>query len=196
MPVDTTGTAVQQDVTQLLQSWRGGDNDARDQLFEQMYDVLHEMAASRVRVSGDITLRPTVLVHDALLRLIDGHHDANDRAHFLALASLKMRAVLVDHARARGAIKRGNGAINLTLSHVDSEALARPDGERDVVDVLALHQALETLAAQEPRAARGVEMVYFSGMTHDEIALVLGISVPTVERDLRFARAWLNRRLS
>lgn len=184
------------DVTVLLRAWRSGDNDARDRLFEQVYGTLHAMASARVRGSGDITLRPTVLVHDALLRLMEGEHAVNDRAHFLALAALKMRAVLVDHARARGAVKRGSGAINLTLSHADSEALVPPDGGRDVVDVLALHQALEDLAVHEPRAARAVEMVYFSGMSHVEIGAVLEVSVPTVERDLRFARAWLNRRLS
>lgn len=185
-----------QDVTQLLRSWRSGDDDARDRLFEHVYGALHAMASARVRGSGDITLRPTVLVHDALLRLMEGEYVLNDRAHFLALAALKMRAVLVDHARARGAIKRGSGALNLTLSHADSETLAASDGSRDVVDVLALHQALEDLAAHEPRAARAVEMAYFSGMSQVEIGVVLEVSVPTVERDLRFARAWLNRRLS
>lgn len=187
---------MEQDVTQLLRLWRNGDIDARDRLFEQVYGALHAMAEARVRPGGDVTLRPTVLVHDALLRLMDGRHEAVDRAHFLALAALKMRAVLVDHARARGAIKRGSGAVNLTLSHADIETLARPGSMPDIVDVLALHQALEDLAAHEPRAARVVEMAYFSGMSHGEIGVVLEVSVPTVERDLRFARAWLNRRLS
>lgn len=185
---------LEQDVTELLQSWRDGDNDARDRLFQEVYGTLHAMASARVRGGGDVTLRPTVLVHDALLRLMDSQHAITDRAHFLALAALKMRAVLVDHQRARSAIKRGSGAINLTLSHADSEASCA--GDADVVDVLALHQALEDLAAHEPRAARAVEMVYFGGMSHSEIGAVLEVSVPTVERDLRFARAWLNRKLS
>lgn len=183
------------EVTDLLRSWRHGDIGARDRLFEQVYDVLHAMASARLVGGGDVTLRPTVLVHDALLRLMDRQYAVADGAHFLALAALKMRAVLVDHARARGAIKRGSGAISLTLSHADGEAVT-PGGGPDVVDVLALHQALEDLAAQETRAARAVEMAYFSGMSHSEISAVLGVSVPTVERDLRFARAWLNRRLA
>ncbi|WP_157745514.1 ECF-type sigma factor [Luteimonas chenhongjianii] len=181
-------------VTELLRSWRQGDTDARDRLFEQVYGVLHAMASARLGGGGDVTLRPTVLVHDALLRLMDRQYAVADGPHFLALAALKMRAVLVDHARARGAIKRGSGAINLTLSHADHEA--RTGSGPDVVDVLALHQALEDLDRHEPRAARAVEMVYFSGMSHSEIGAVLGVSIPTVERDLRFARAWLNRRLA
>lgn len=186
----------QLDVKELLRSWREGDLDARDRLFEHVYGALHLMASARVRGDGDVTLRPTVLVHDVLLRMMGGRYAVADRAHFMALAALKMRAVLVDHARARTAIKRGRGAINLTLSHAENQALVEGAGRQDVVDVLALHQALEDLGEHEPRAARAVEMVYFSGMAHGEIATVLDVSVPTVERDLRFARAWLNRRLS
>lgn len=182
------------DVTQLLQSWRAGDTDARDSLLERLYDTLHAMAAARVRREGDVTLRPTVLVHDAVLRLIDGRQDIANRTHFLALAALKMRSVLVDHARARLAAKRGGGAINLTLSHAEYAEAAADAG--DVVDVLALHQALVDLAVRDPRAARAVEMSYFGGMSQTEVASVLEVSLPTVERDLRFARAWLNRRLA
>ena len=136
-------------------------------------------------------MQPTVLVHDALLRMIGGDVRYHDRAHFLSLAALKMRAVLVDHARMLAAAKRGGNAVNLTLSHA---AVAREE-ERDL-DVLALHQALEKLAACDARAAQMVEAVYFGGMSNAEIAEVLGVSVSTVERDLRFARAWLNKALS
>ena len=180
--------------TQLLHAWRAGDLGARDRLFEQVYQTLHGMAVARMRRADGATLRPTVLVHDAMLRMIDGGAHPVDRAHFLALAALKMRAVLVDHARARHAAKRGGGDASLTLSH--AESLIGTHAETARIDVLALHQALEELAARDPRAAQSVEMAYFSGMSQSEIATVLEVSLPTIERDLRFARAWLNRRLS
>lgn len=183
-----------QDITGWLREWQAGDLDARDSLLGAVYDELHGMASSRVR-GGEHTLRPTALVHDAMLRLFDGNPACADRAHFFALAALKMRAVLVDHARARTAAKRGGGGANLTLSHADAAAVATDDRDADV-EVLALHQALEQLSRHDTRAARAVEMVYFGGMAHAEIARVLQVAVPTVERDLRFARAWLNRRLS
>lgn len=184
---------VAEDITQLLERWRAGDSASRDEVCERLYGLLHEMAYARIRGRGhrESTLQPTMLVHDALLRMIGGEVRYLDRAHFLSLAALKMRAVLVDHARMRAAAKRGGDAVNLTLSHADGiEAVD------DGVDVLALHQALEKLAQYDQRAAQAVEKAYFGGMSHTEIAEVLSVSVPTVERDLRFARAWLNRTLS
>ena len=126
----------------------------------------------------------------SLLRLLGRDTDWEDRAHFFALAALKMRAVLVDHARARAAGKRGGDVALVTLSHAEREG----GGDADV-EVLALHQAIERLAEHDERSARALEMAYFGGMGQAEIACVLGVSVPTVERDLRFARAWLNREL-
>ncbi|HJR73870.1 MAG TPA: ECF-type sigma factor [Luteimonas sp.] len=181
-----------EELTRLLHAWREGDSASRDRLVAQVYDTLRDMAAARLRRGeGGRTLQPTVVVHEALLRLLGADTAWEDRAHFFALAALKMRAVLVDHARARAAEKRGGDAVALTLSHADREA-----GGGVEYDVLALHQALEKLAERDERAARGVEMAYFGGMERDEIACVLGVSVPTVERDLRFARAWLNRQLA
>ncbi|NZA25339.1 sigma-70 family RNA polymerase sigma factor [Luteimonas sp. SJ-92] len=183
---------MDQDLTGLLHDWRAGDEVSRDRLLAQVYDTLRGMAAARLRRGrGDQTLQPTAVVNEALLRLLGTDTDWEDRAHFFALAALKMRAVLVDHARARAAEKRGGDVAMLTLSHADREA-----GDRAEYDVLALHQALERLAVRDERAARGLEMAYFGGMERREIACVLGISVPTVERDLRFARAWLNRQLA
>jgi len=182
---------VNGDITQLLGRWREGDSRSRDELCERLYGLLHEMARARIRGGhGESTLQPTVLVHDALLRMIGGEVRYLDRAHFLSLAALKMRAVLVDHARMKATAKRGGDMVNLTLSHAD-----RLQGDDDGVDVLALHQALEQLAGHDKRAAQAVEKAYFGGMSHAEIAEVLLVSVPTVERDLRFARAWLNRAL-
>lgn len=182
------------DITRLLLSWRAGDLQAREHLFDAVYEALREMAMARLgSVRGDVTLRPTSLVHEALLRMLGRDVGYIDRAHFFALVALKMRAVLVDHARANVAAKRGGGAINVTLSQVDQGGVHNEDvGD---YDVLALHQALEQLACHDERAGRAVELAYFGGMSHDEIATVLEVSVPTVDRDLRFARAWLNRQL-
>ncbi|WP_211373180.1 ECF-type sigma factor [Pseudoxanthomonas broegbernensis] len=182
------------DITRLLHSWRAGDLQARESLFDSVYAMLRDMAASRLdRSRGDATLRPTSLVHEALLRMLGREVGFADRAHFFALVALKMRAVLVDHARACAAAKRGGGAINVTLSHVDGSGYREDAGN---YDVLALHQALERLSGYDERAGRAVELAYFGGMSHEEIAAVLDVSVPTVDRDLRFAKAWLNRQLA
>lgn len=179
------------DLTGLLHDWRHGDERARDQLIALVYDALQDMAEARLRrAPGQQTLQPTALVNEALLRLIGTDVPWQDRAHFYAVAALKMRAVLVDHARSRGADKRGGGAVMLTLSHAEAQAT---DGE---LEVLALHEALAKLALRDERAARAIEMAYFGGMQLDEIACVLDVSTATVERDMKFARAWLNRQLA
>jgi RNA polymerase sigma factor (TIGR02999 family) len=180
------------EVTQLLERWREGDRKALERLIPKLYDTLRDMAAQRLRREGDQqTLEPTALVHEALLRLLGGESDPRNRAHFLALAAMHMRSVLVDHARSRMAHKRGGNAVMVTLT----EARAQ-EGARIEIDLLALDQALSQLSREDERVARVVEMSYFAGMERDEIATVIGVSVPTVDRDLRFARAWLNRELS
>lgn len=181
------------DATVLLQRWRRGDAAALDTLMELLYGTLRSMAAARVPArGGDRTLRPTVLVNEALLRLLDSRAGVQDRQHFLALAALKMRGVVADHARAIGALKRGGDQLALTLSVLDHES---PRNMTVQQDLFALDQALTQLEAQDPRAARALECMYFAGMDRVAIAEVLEVSVPTVDRDLRFARAWLNRRL-
>ena len=133
------------DITRMLHSWRAGDMQAREALFDAVYAMLRDMAASRLGSSrDDQTLRPTSLVHEALLRMLGREVGIADRAHFFALVALKMRAVLVDCARAQVAAKRGGGVVNVTLSHVDAGGVHREDiGD---YDVLALHQALRALA--------------------------------------------------
>ncbi|MGH8081842.1 MAG: ECF-type sigma factor [Lysobacter sp.] len=181
-----------EELTRLLHDWRGGDIASRDQLFAQVYDTLRGMAAARLGGrGGDHTLQATSLVNEALIRLIGSDVDWQDRAHFYALASLKMRSVLVDEARARAAEKRGARPVMLTLSQADLQG-----GQTVGFDVLALHDALQRLSERDPRAARAVEMAYFGGMEQRDIACVLEVSTPTVERDLRFARAWLSQQLS
>ncbi len=189
---------MSEDITRLLLSWRAGDLQAREQLFDAVYDALREMASARLgHGRADATLRPTSLVHEALLRMLGRDVGYADRAHFFALVALKMRAVLVDHARAHVAAKRGGGAVSVTLSLLDQveQGGVRNEDVGDY-DVLALHQALEQLSGRDERAGRAVELAYFGGMSHEEIATVLEVSVPTVDRDLRFARAWLNRQLA
>ena len=184
-----------EDITRLLQAaWQGGDRRALDALLPQLYQELRRMAAGRLgAVDAVHTFNPTALVHEALLKLMDGGADWQSRSHFLAVASLQMRAILVDHARARAAQKRGGGALQVTLSAVQAEAVG-PQGAE--IELLALDQALSRLEAHDPRMARIVAMTYFGGMQRDEIAAVEGVSVPTVDRDLRFARAFLNRQMA
>lgn len=179
------------DITGLLHAWRSGDRAALGAVMPDLYDTLRRMAAARLRGESDVTLSPTGLVHEAVLRLLGGDVDFANRAHFLGVAALHMRAVLVDQARARLAAKRGGGATRITL-----DAQCEPCGDADAVDLLALDQALTLLHAEDERAARAMEMSCFAGMQREEIAAAIDVSVPTVDRDLRFARAWLNRALA
>ena len=167
-----------------------GDERAFAQLSALMYEELRQLAQRHLRRErSNHTMQKTALVNEALLRLMGTDVSWQDRAHFYAVAALKMRSVLVDHARARGADKRGGDALMLTLSHAEDQA---GDGG---LEILALHEALSKLSLRDGRAARAIEMAYFGGMQLDEIACVLEVSTATVERDLKFARAWLNRQL-
>ncbi|AWH48631.1 ECF-type sigma factor [Isoptericola jiangsuensis] len=187
-----SGSPADDGVTTLLKRWStGNDLSARDRLLQMLYAQLRGMAA--VRLSGDSPglLQPTMLVNEALMRMLDPGTAYNDRVHFLALAALKMRSVMVDHARAMGAAKRGGDQLHLTLEHADREGV----DDQDAVDVLALDAALLALADVDARASSTVEWMYFGGMRREEIAAAQGVSVPTVDRDLRFAKAWLKRHL-
>jgi RNA polymerase sigma factor (TIGR02999 family) len=182
---------VDANITALLHAWRGGDRAALAAAMPSLYDELRRMAAARLRGESDATLNPTGLVHEALLRLLGGNADIVSRSHFLGVAALHMRGVLVDQARSRLAAKRGGGAIKVTL-----DAASESSGEDNALDLLALDQALNQLDAHDPRAAQVMEMNCFAGMQREEIATAIGVSIPTVDRDLRFARAWLNRALA
>ena len=191
MLTDTTGECVDANITGMLQDWRGGDRAALAAAMPGLYDTLRRMAAARLRGENEATLSPTGLAHEALLRLLGGAVDFANRAHFLAVAALHMRAVLVDQARARLAAKRGGGALMVTL-----DPNADVGADEGALDLLALDQALGRLDQHDPRAAQVMEMACFAGMQREEIASVVGVSVPTIDRDLRFARAWLNRALT
>ncbi len=186
------------DTTELLRDGRGGDRAAFDRLFARVYDELRAVAHRRLGAyrRGE-TLDTTALVHETYLRLVDGARaGAVDRTHFLAIAARAMRFVLVDHARARTAAKRGGHGVGVPLDAAAMNAAAdqRLADER-AADLLALADALEALAQHDARLADVVDYRFFGGLTFDEIAAITGRSVPTVKRDWTRARAWLVRSL-
>jgi RNA polymerase sigma-70 factor (ECF subfamily) len=183
------------DVTALLRAWGRGEGDALDELLPLVYGELHRQAERYMRAQPDgHTLQTTDLVHEAYLRLVDredGAYDWQGRSHFMAVASKAMRSVLVDHARARQAAKRGGPARSLTMGAAGDVAGSEPE-----VDVMALDEALTRLAALDPRQAQVVELRYFGGLGIEEAAQILGVSHATVERDWKTAKLWLRRELT
>ncbi|MEZ6234925.1 MAG: sigma-70 family RNA polymerase sigma factor [Phycisphaerales bacterium] len=180
------------DVTTLVDMTRAGDSSAGRRLMEAVYDELRGLAGAYLaRQSPGHTLQPTALVHEAFIKLMDQTGAAwNGRAHFFAVAAKAMRHILVDHARARKADKRGGDWQRVTL---DGAMVWSGD---KAVDTLSVHEALEELAALDERQAQVVEMRYFGGLTVDEVAVVLDVSKSTVEADWRMARAWLSKKLA
>lgn len=179
-------------VTMLLAKVRAGDVDARDAMVPLVYDELRRLAASYLRSERkNHTLQPTALVHEAYMRLIDQRNVAwQNRAHFVAVAAIVMRRLLVNHARGKAAVKRGDGVVPESLTVVGDVSGPAP------LDVLALDQALDALAALDARKCRVVELKVFGGLSTEEIAEAIGVSVATVERDWSFARAWLSHQLT
>ena len=188
------------DVTALLHAWGAGDDAAGERLVAAIYAELHDRAARAMRREpDDATLQATALVHEAYLRLVDQRRvEWRNRAQFFGVAARMMRRVLVDHARARHAAKRGGDARPLTLGDADragAAPAAASDGV-DALDVLALDDALERLAALDAEQARLVELRYFAGLGIEETAQALGVSPATVKREWATARAWLRRELA
>lgn len=175
------------DVTLLLQRWSDGDRSALDELIPLVYDRLRRLAHDRLRDEPTaLSLNTTALVHDAYLKLVDLRQARfRDRAHFLAMASRIMRRLLVDHARARRAAKRGAGITPLELI----EGLEISDERAEALT--ELDDALERLAVVDSRRSEMLEHRYFGGLSLEETAEVLNVSLATAKRDLRFARAWL-----
>ena len=182
------------EVTRLLQEWRSGKQGALDELMPLVYGELHARAASYMRRERPgHTLRTTALVHETFLRLLPTETRWEDRAHFLAVAAVTMRRILTDHARGVQRAKRGSGGARVSLEDIQNEAGMLVQAEP--AEMLDLDDALNRLAIQDPRKGRLMEMIYFGGLNCDEAALVLSVSVATVNRDLKLARAWLRQEL-
>jgi RNA polymerase sigma factor (TIGR02999 family) len=179
------------EITRLLIAWEDGDERALLELVPLVYDELRRRASVRLRhESSDSTLQATALVHEVYLRLVDQSRVGwRGRAHFFSIATLMMRRIVIDHARRRRYAKRGGGTVRVSLDQAPEGAVI------PAPDVLVLDQALHELTAVDPELARLVELRFFGGLTSREIGEVLGISIPTVTRRWRLARAWLYRYL-
>ena len=185
-------TPSSSNVTQMLHDWSHGDREVLDKLVPVVYEELRRQAARYLkRERPGHTLQTTALIHEAYIRLIDQKNvHWQNRAHFYAISAKLMRRILVDHARSRQAAKRGGSDIKLPLE----EAMIASEGRE--VDLVALDEALERLAAIDPQQSRVVELKFFSGMSVEETAEVLGVSTRTVKRDWNVAKAWLRREIS
>lgn len=180
----------EQPLTQLLQAWKQGDGVAFARLFDHAYAELKQVAARRIaQVAGNATLTPTELLHEVVVRAMDHTMTWQNRAHFFASMSVAMRSVLIDHARARLSDKRGQGAVHLTLGQ------AEVGDDSGIVDLLALDAALVQLSQLDARSGAVLHLTCFAGLDRHEIAEVLQVSVQVVDRELRFAKSWLNAHL-
>jgi RNA polymerase sigma-70 factor (ECF subfamily) len=185
-------THTPQEVTQLLVAWRNGDLNARDELMPLVYEELHRLAQQHMsRERPEHTLQTSALVNEAFLRLADQRDvQWQSRAHFIGLAGQMMRRILVDYARNRGYAKRGGTALKVSLE----EQLIVSD-ERSA-EVVALDDALQSLARFDERKSRLIELRFFGGLSIEETAEVLGVSPGTVMRDWTLAKAWLRREIA
>lgn len=175
---------MQEELTGLLRAWSNGDEGALEALTPVVYGELHKIARSRFagEQSGH-TLQPTALVHEAFVSLIDNDVAWQDRAHFYALSARMMRRILINHANARNAAKRGGGQVNVTFA--DDVA------EQQDPQLADLDEALTALAENDQRKAELIELSMFGGLTYREMTAVTGLSSSTIDRELRFAKAWL-----
>ena len=177
-------------ITQLLRAWSAGDGAAASRVLEMVYDRIRHLASRRL--SSDDQRRPldpTELANELVVNLLDSQVNWNDRAHFYRTVAVAMRNILHDLARRQGSAKRGGGQVRVSLRA--AEEISGPNGD----DSEALYQALTQLRASDPRKADVIELSYLVGLELDEVARVLDVSLPTVNRDLRFARTWLKLRL-
>jgi RNA polymerase sigma factor (TIGR02999 family) len=181
-----------QEITQILKQWNAGEVDAAAKLMPLVYEELRSLARNYLaQERGDHTLQPTALVHEAYLRIADDAEMTwQDRAHFYGVAARLMRQILVDHARAHSAAKRGGFQTKLVLEEAREVAGQKP------VEIVALDGALQSFAETYPRKSQVVELKFFGGLDAREIAEVLQVSEKTVLRDWSFAKLWLCRELS
>lgn len=180
------------DASRILREWSDGDESAPERLMPLVYDELHRLAQDYLRRERpDHTLQPTALVHEAYLRLVDQSGVSwQNRAHFYGVAAQLMRRILIDHARAHAADKRGGAQLKLQLD----EAILYPT-ER-AAELIMLDEALNKLAAFDERKSRIVELRFFGGLSEEEVAHFLNVSVRTVKRDWQIAKLWLHRELT
>jgi RNA polymerase sigma factor (TIGR02999 family) len=181
------------DMTQILQAAGRGDRRAVEDLLPLVYDELRSLAAARMRseLAGH-TLQPTALVHEAWLRLGgEAQPRWQNRAHFFGAAAEAMRRILIDHARRRCALRHGGGQVRLDVDDLELADVSAASDDQ----LLAVHEALDRLAAEDSRKAELVKLRYFVGLTIEEAAQALGISAPTAKRDWTYARAWLFREI-
>jgi len=180
------------EVTSLLTAWGRGDPNALNELMPLVYNELHRMARRAWRgLDRGVTLQPTALINEAYLKMAgSGNTSFQNRAHFFAVAATAMRQILVNHARSHHAGKRGSGQVAISMDDVQVAV------HQEAAEVVALHEALERLEAIDPRKSRVVEMRYFGGLSIEEAAEALGVSVITVNRDWRLARTWLIREMN
>jgi RNA polymerase sigma factor (TIGR02999 family) len=185
-------TMKKKQITELLKAHSSGNQQALDDLMPLVYDEIRDMAHFRLMSEkADHTLNTTDLVHEAYLKLVEFNRiEWENRAHFFAIASQVLRNILVDYAVKKKAQKRGGDRQRVTLGD------PKKPSETDLHDMLSIHQALNRLAEVDERQVRVVECRFFGGLTVEETAKALGISTPTVSRDWKMARAWLNRELS
>jgi RNA polymerase sigma factor (TIGR02999 family) len=188
----TMAKRLPEGVTQLLERWSQGDEEALDQLMPLVYDELHRLAGAYLRRErGEHTLQPTALVNEAYLKLVRQRNiQWQNRAQFFGVAAQLMRRILVDHARANYADKRGGDRVNVSLKNIGAF------GTQPTTDVLALHDVLNRLAEIDPDQSRIVELRFFGGLTIEETAEVMQVSHSTVEREWKIAKAWLKRELT
>lgn len=184
---------MNQDVTRILSAIEQGDRRASSELLPLVYEELRRLAASKMkREKSDHTLQPTALVHEAFLRLVGGESSKrwDSRGHFFAAAAESMRRILIDDARRRGCEKRGGQWVRQDLH--DGSAAECPE---DPADLLSLDEALTKLADEDSDLAKLVELRYFTGLTVEQTAEVMGVSVRTAKRNWAYARAWLQREM-
>ena len=179
------------DITQLLKAWSNGDQDAAERAAALLYSELHKRAESLFRREAPShTLQPTALINEAFAKLMTAEIEWNNRVHFYALASRMMRRLLINHAEASRAEKRGGNAVHVTLTDMSAGGAAQDE------DVVRLVDALKDLEQHSARMAEIVQLKYFGGMTSEEISTATDLSTATIGRELRFARAWLKAHMS
>jgi RNA polymerase sigma-70 factor, ECF subfamily len=179
------------EVTKLLAAWSKGDQSALNKVVPLVYAELHRIARRAWSHHQDNTLQPTALINEAYLKLANAENASfQDRCHFFAVASTVIRQILVNHAKSRLSGKRGGGRGDVSLDEV------QPAVHQEAAEIVALHEALDALQAVDPRKSRLVEMRYFGGLTIEETAEALGVSIATANRDWRLARSWLIREMN